>query len=724
MVGSLLPALLLAAALVLMGAERIEHLLPGDAAGGSVWAAALELGAATFMFLVVAFAPRVLRSLVGSGAPEERVRALLESGDDVVLVLDAGGQRILAVNARGTDLLGRRADELAGVAPVEIAPELGPARLAELVAPLVSGRAPWVRSETYFRRRDGSTWPVGIHLQWGRWLGAEVLVLVGVDLTTRKAAEEELRKSRLRLEAAQRVAGLATWEWDLARDRLTWSDELYRIFGREPGSFEPRFDKVLEAVHPDDRERLRAQVLEAIASRTSFDTRYRLVRASNDIRWMHVAARWEASEEGPGRLVGVSQDITRLREAEAAVKSSERRYRRLFEEAPVSLWEEDLTGILERLEALRLEGVTDLGAHLRAHPKMVQELAGLVRIRDVNPATLQLFGLASKDELASRFKLEGDEHSERAFLKTLEALFEGRSHLQVTTKERGPDGKVRDLLIVMNLPESPEHQGTALVSVVDLSERLAAAEALREREAELSRALAAARMGIWEWNVATGRVAWSKEVHAIFGSAAAGFDGSVESYMSLIHPDDVPILQGDIERAIRSGGDYHTEVRLRPDPEGRISWMAGAGKMEFDADGRPRTLRGLVWDVTAQRAAEQALRESEARLTSVVEHAPVVLFAVDTEGRFTLSEGRTLHALGLRPGEVVGRSAFDFYAGVPQIVNSLRAALTGQEIVATVPVGGLVFDTRYRPLRDAAGQITGAIGVDADNPAVVQDAAA
>jgi PAS domain-containing protein len=92
----------------------------------------------------------------------------------------------------------------------------------------------------------------------------------------------------------------------------------------------------------------------------------------------------------------------------------------------------------------------------------------------------------------------------------------------------------------------------------------------------------------------------------------------------------------------------------------------------------------------------------------------VVLFALDANGMFTLSEGRALESLGLVPGQVVGRSAYEIYRGVPAVLDNIRRALAGEEFTAVVDLGKFAFETRYTPVRDAEGRVTGLIGVATD----------
>jgi two-component system cell cycle sensor histidine kinase/response regulator CckA len=126
-------------------------------------------------------------------------------------------------------------------------------------------------------------------------------------------------------------------------------------------------------------------------------------------------------------------------------------------------------------------------------------------------------------------------------------------------------------------------------------------------------------------------------------------------------------------------------------------------------------MRDAVREKMADLAGRnEALRISEDRLRSVVENTPVVLFALDQQGLFTFSEGKGLAALGYKPGQVVGLSAFDIYHGSPSALAGIRRALTGEEFSILTEIAGLVFEVWYSPVRNAAGELIGTIGVGTD----------
>ena len=148
----------------------------------------------------------------------------------------------------------------------------------------------------------------------------------------------------------------------------------------------------------------------------------------------------------------------------------------------------------------------------------------------------------------------------------------------------------------------------------------------------------------------------------------------------------------------------------------------GEGEQVFDTlkapvigpDGTLIGLVGVSRDVTDYKVAQKALRRAEERLRRVVADAPVVLFQIDKAGLFTLSEGRGLAALGLKPGEVVGRSVFEAYAHNAAILEHVRRALSGEAFSAATDEAGLTYETHFAPQRGADGSVESVLGVAID----------
>ncbi|HEX6252466.1 MAG TPA: ATP-binding protein [Gemmatimonadaceae bacterium] len=134
-----------------------------------------------------------------------------------------------------------------------------------------------------------------------------------------EATNRDLERNREFLEQAQRSAQLGSWEWDIEGNEITWSDELFRIYGHEPGGVEVSFETFLSFVHPDDREMVARTVQEALQSHAPLRFDHRIVRADGVIRWLEGRGHVVFDESGkPVRMVGSGQDITERRRAAEA----------------------------------------------------------------------------------------------------------------------------------------------------------------------------------------------------------------------------------------------------------------------------------------------------------------------------------------------------------------------------------------------------------------------
>lgn len=132
----------------------------------------------------------------------------------------------------------------------------------------------------------------------------------------------------------------------------------------------------------------------------------------------------------------------------------------------------------------------------------------------------------------------------------------------------------------------------------------------------------------------------------------------------------------------------------------------------------PEEVASLAQDfnqmVTERRRAEDALRASQQHLHTLVTNAPVVLFAMDSQGVFTLLEGKGLASLGLRPGSAVGQSIFELRGATPSMRENTRRALAGEAFTTTAELAGMILETRLMPLRNGDGTVEGVIGVATD----------
>jgi len=176
-------------------------------------------------------------------------------------------------------------------------------------------------------------------------------------------------------------------------------------------------------------------------------------------------------------------------------------------------------------------------------------------------------------------------------------------------------------------------------------------------------------------------------------------------------PAEIPALMRKLEGYKESSAVVKEVVRHRKKNGNAIDVEVISHPIEFEGK---KARMVMVADMTEHLKAELALHESEERLRNVMTSAPIGIFSLDRDGIFTLAEGKALFNLGLKAGEVVGRSCFDIFRENSSIVKSLRRALAGEKFIATLEAGASCLETSLSPVLDAAGSITGIVGIAMD----------
>ncbi len=182
-------------------------------------------------------------------------------------------------------------------------------------------------------------------------------------------------------------------------------------------------------------------------------------------------------ERSNQRLQG---EIERRQRAETALRASELRYRGIFEATPVGIWEQDLSEVRAALRELRKAGVQDMRAHLHSHPEVVERLAALVHVRDVNEAAVSTYGAKSKQELMSSLPRVVVPESLESFREVLVTLAEGGRELETESISQTLQGERIHVLVRAAIPEDEE--ASVLLSTLDVSDRKALERSLAQAQ--------------------------------------------------------------------------------------------------------------------------------------------------------------------------------------------------------------------------------------------------
>ena len=260
----------------------------------------------------------------------------------------------------------------------------------------------------------------------------------------------------------------------------------------------------------------------------------------------------------------------------------------------------------------------------------------------------------------------------------------------------------------------------AMINARDVSERKRAEEELRRTTEFLSHAQAIAHIGSWEWDIAGDAITWSTETYRIFGLTPARGPLALEQYLGLIHPDDRDTVSGAVRRTLDTGAPFELDHRV-VHPDGSIHFLHGRGGLVVDAAGRPVGMTGTVLDITARKQAEEALREANDRLETLIASAPLAISSMNGAGVVQTWNPAAERLFGWTAAEVVGRPVPIVPEGKAEEFAGLRhrvmhgESVNGVELVRQKKDGTPVtISLSAAPLRDAKGGVTGILALIED----------
>ncbi|MCC7367284.1 MAG: EAL domain-containing protein [Chloroflexi bacterium] len=185
------------------------------------------------------------------------------------------------------------------------------------------------------------------------------------------------------------------------------------------------------------------------------------------------------------------------------------------------------------------------------------------------------------------------------------------------------------------------------------------------------------------------------------------------SLCELKSPTDIERMREQLSALTPERPSVEVDVQA-PMADGTVRWHRWNDLAVFGSDGLVVEYLSVGFDITDQKATEEAVRASEARVRAVVSGAPIMLFAVDRQRVFTMAEGLGLESLGVNSAQIVGLPIHEIVENVDPFFEAVERTLDGEEVVGTVKLARKWFEVRLAPQRDERGEVIGAIGVGTD----------
>jgi PAS domain S-box-containing protein len=277
---------------------------------------------------------------------EGKFRTLAEVAPCSIFIHD--GEKLLYANRATSEITGYSNEELLGRSFWSMLQPQSVPYIRERMKLRSEGKQVPEQFEAGIFAKDGTARWIEFNGKLFDYDGRQAVICVALDVTARQRSNQELQKSQERIRLAAESAGIATWEWDIRKNVVSWSPELRRTFGFEDAQeLGTTFDALLARVHGDDRDRVRRSIESAASEHQDLSVEFRILRGDERWGWAFAKAKIFYDTEGmPESIVGVTVDVTGAKAAEQAVQESEERFRITFNQAAVGMAHCGLDGTL------------------------------------------------------------------------------------------------------------------------------------------------------------------------------------------------------------------------------------------------------------------------------------------------------------------------------------------------------------------------------------------
>jgi len=295
----------------------------------------------------------------------------------------------------------------------------------------------------------------------------DMLDRLSVKEKERDIVEEQLKINEFRLKKAQQISRVGSWEWLPEEKKLIWSPEMYRIFG--VSEIEENLDQIfLEAILPDDLLMLGSFNEPFKKNERPEFIEYRIIRNDGAIRFIRAGGDFIFENRDLESKVGVLQDVSEQKQAEIEILYGKQRFENIFNAAPVCIWEEDNSEVLQAIyEVINEE--QGLNQYLDKNPKFIYEALEKIIVIDVNEAAIKMFEAGNKEYFLKNFNRIYIPESLEAIKKILNYFYKGRGHFQTEIPFKTFKGKWIDAIIKLSSFESNKLKNRILVSVTDIT---------------------------------------------------------------------------------------------------------------------------------------------------------------------------------------------------------------------------------------------------------------
>jgi len=629
-----------------------------------------------------------LRKLAGQQLQEseERYRRLFELESDAVILVDCKTHRFLDVNLAALQLYGYSRKEFLQLTTEDISAE------PELTREII-GSGYFCVPLRWHRKKNGERFAVEITANQINHHGRLTELATLRDITTRQQTMQRLRETAQQLLAAQRIARIGSYDYDVTTGLWNSSVVLDELFGIADSHFKKDLAGWLQIVHPEDRGETERYLKDnVVKGRAEFDREYRIIRQNDQqVRWVHGLGKLILDDRGEvAQMVGIIQDITERKLASVALREGEERYDALFNRSIDCVFLSDFAG----------------------------------NFLDANRAALDLLGYRREDIRSLSFgSLLSEDQLPLAFQVTEEIRTTGQQEQTAEYRLRTKDGRVVQVETMSSLIYRDGKPFAIQGIARDITERKRVEEIAAAQQRLLDSLIRTVPDLVYfkdresrfiRINEAYARKAGFTDIHAALGKT--DFDIFGERHARQAYED---------EKRIMATGQPMIDQEEREDwPDGHVTWASSTKMPMRDGTGQIIGIMGISRDITERKLVE----ESHARLATAVEQAAESIVITDIGGTILYVNPAFERNSGYTRAEILGRNPrvlksgkhnAEFYHRMWEVLK--RGEIWSGRFINRRKDGAFYEEeATITPVRDAGGQVVNYVAVKRDVTREVQ----
>ncbi|MBN1927494.1 MAG: PAS domain S-box protein [Prolixibacteraceae bacterium] len=534
------------------------------------------------------------------------------------------------------------------------------------------------------------------------------VMLHGFDITKRKKIEIDLKQKSQLLNDTGEIARIGGWEVDVATNKLTWSDETYRIH-EVPMDYEPIVDTAVNFFHPGDRPLLLKALKNAIEKVEPYDLILRFITAKGKHLIAHTTCRPEVNDGKVMKLKGTFQDVTEWKKAEEKLQAAnqqllaanqqltanEQQLRAANQQLTAN--EQQLRAANQQLMALNQQ-LTANEQQLQANQKELKEerdkaqqymdIAGVMflvinedgEVTLINRKGADILGYTPDEIIGKNWFDHFIPATDRKEIKPIFKKIIAGEIKQFEYNENPIIAKDGSEKIIAWHNAILKHRNGKIIGSLssgeDITERKKAEENILNLQKLLKEAERIGNIGGWEFDVKTMTQTWTEETFRIMEIETQDGEPKVPDGLGFIDQPYRDMAEKAIQEAIRNGTSYDQEWLITT-AKGNKRWVhavAAANKK----NNQIVSISGSFQDISNRKKAENSLKESEDKFRSLFNQSPQGIYIHDLDGQITEVNQVACQQLGYTEEELLNLSVFDLHPKSEETINLPKAEILKQ----------------------------------------------